>query len=48
MERTSTPQYWNKDSILRVINREIAESIATKQALKTELIMRSPKLVLSL
>jgi D-sedoheptulose 7-phosphate isomerase len=38
MERTSTPQYWNKDSILRVINREIEESIATKQALKTELI----------
>jgi len=35
MERTSTPQYWNKDSILRVINREIEESIATKQALKT-------------
>ncbi len=38
MERTSTPQYWNKDSILRVINREIEESTATKQALKTELI----------
>lgn len=38
MERTFTTQYWNKDSILRLINHEIEESVATKQALKAELV----------
>jgi D-sedoheptulose 7-phosphate isomerase len=37
MEKPSTPHRWNNDSILRVVYREIEESIATKRELKAEL-----------
>jgi len=37
MEKTSIPHRWNNDSILRVVYREIEESIATKRELKAEL-----------
>ncbi len=37
MEKTSTPYRWNNGSILRVVYREIEESIATKRELKAEL-----------
>jgi len=38
MENTSTPHRCHKDSILAVVNREIEESIATKQELRKEMV----------